>query len=261
MHINTFTAQTNGKTANADEATFAKDIRIQKFDPEKMDAQTWASNNCYELEMSGYRNEKKIIAKLLSGLPDELRYAVRADLQNNYPKVNGIYGGTVADFIKTLKQHAMQTTADMQESLQMLTLGSQRDLRRFFYQIKSLVDSTLTDKQRESGVAELIATAKFREKLPNYLRNNQLIASSTESGLKLVGLAQRVMNRCKGVLSANAFNTRGYKRAVEVVEADTAEVTTTTTTTTTSETTETPKVIQLWTTKTTTTTATTTTET
>ena len=210
IKINTSEVSPGDKTSTALANAFAKDIRIQRFDAEKQDAQTWVANNCYELEMSGLRDEKKIIARLLSGLPDELRYAVRTDLQNSFPKKDGVYGGTVADFVKILKEHAMQTTADMQESLQMLQLGSQRDLRRFYYQIKSLVDSTLTDKQRDSGVSELIASSKFREKLPNYLRNNQLIASSTEEGLKLVGLAQRVMNRCKSDnVPANTFNTKG----------------------------------------------------
>ena len=209
ININTLEVSPGEKTST--EVAFAKDIRIQRFDADKQDAQTWVANNCYELEMAGLRDEKKIIARLLSGLPDELRYAVRTDLQANFPKKDGVYGGTVADFIKILKEHAMQTTADMQESLQMLQLGSQKDLRRFYYQIKSLVDSTLTDQQRDSGVSELIASSKFREKLPNYLRNNQLIASSTESGLKLVGLAQRVMNRCKSDnVAANTFNTKGY---------------------------------------------------
>ena len=199
-------------TFSASEVLSNKDIRIQKFDPDKMDAQTWTGNQVYELEMSGHKDEKKMIAKLLSGLPDELRYAVRTDLQQTYPKVDGEYGGTVQDFLSILKTHAMQTTADMMESLSMLRLGNNKDLRRFYYQVKSLVDATLTTKQRDSGVSELIATAKFREKLPNYLRNNQLIASSTESGLALVGLAQRVMNRCKpeGV-EANAFQTSSGK--------------------------------------------------
>ena len=199
-------------TFSASEVLSTKDIRIQRFDPDKMDAQTWTGNQVYELEMSGLKNEKKMIAKLLSGLPDELRYAVRTDLQQNYPKIDGEYGGTVAEFLTILKTHAMQTTADMMESLSMLRLGNNKDLRKFYYQVKSLVDATLTTKQRDSGVSELIATAKFREKLPNYLRNNQLIASSTESGLKLVGLAQRVMNRCKheGV-EANTFQSSSGK--------------------------------------------------
>ena len=199
-------------TFSASEVLSNKDIRIQKFDPDKMDAQTWTGNQVYELEMSGYKDEKKMIAKLLSGLPDELRYAVRTDLQQTCPKVNGEYGGSIQEFLTILKTHAMQTTADMMESLSMLRLGNNKDLRRFYYQVKSLVDATLTTKQRDSGVSELIATAKFREKLPNYLRNNQLIASSTESGLALVGLAQRVMNRCKpeGV-EANAFQTSSGK--------------------------------------------------
>ena len=96
-----------------------------------------------------------MIAKLLSGLPDELRYAVRTDMQQEFPKEGGIYRGTVKDFVRIPKLHSMQT-----------------------------------------GVDDMTATAKFREKLPNYLRSNQLIASSTESGLKLVSLAQRIMNRC-----------------------------------------------------------------
>ena len=190
-------------------AMSAKDIRIQKFNPETMDAQTWVGNQVFELELSGFRSEQKMIAKLLSGLPDELRYAVRTDLQQSFPKVNDAYSATIADFLDILKTHAMQTQADMMESLAMLKLGTNKDLRRFYYQIKSLVDSTLDDKQRASGVSELLATAKFKEKLPNHLKNNQLIASSTESGLKLVGLAQRVMNRCKSdSIASNSFQTK-----------------------------------------------------
>ena len=190
-------------------ALSAKDIRIQKFNPETMDAQTWVGNQVFELELSGFRSEQKMIAKLLSRLPDELRYAVRTDLQASHSKVNDTYPATIADFLELLKTHSMQTQADMMESLAMLKLGTSKDLRRFYYQIKSLVDSTLDDKQRASGVSELLATAKFKEKLPNHLKNNQLIASSTESGLKLVGLAQRVMNRCKSdSIASNSFQTK-----------------------------------------------------
>ena len=190
--------------------SYAKDIRIQKFNPDSMDATTWTGNQVYELEMSGFKDQKKMIAKLLSGLPDELRYAVRTDMQQEFPKEGGIYGGTVKDFVRILKLHSMQTEADMMESLNQLKLGSNKDLRKFFYQIKGLVEATLDDKQKASGVADMIATAKFREKLPNYLRSNQLIASSTESGLKLVSLAQRIMNRCKSDgISANAYDTKG----------------------------------------------------
>ena len=198
---------------NTSESTAFKDIKIQRFDPERIEVTTWVGNQVYELELSGMKNEQKIIAKLLSGLPDELRYAVRTDLQSEYPKVNGAYGGTIADFTDILKKHSMQTLEDMQEALQQLKLGNGKDLRKFFYQIKGLVDATLTDEQRATGVSDMLTTAKFREKLPAHLRNNQIIASSTKSGLALVGLAQRVLNRCKtdGV-NANNFTTDKKKK-------------------------------------------------
>ena len=37
--------------------TYAKDIRIQNFDPTKVEATTWGENNVYELEMSGFKTE------------------------------------------------------------------------------------------------------------------------------------------------------------------------------------------------------------
>ena len=215
--ISSISAKMSNVAVNATDidevATYAKDIRIQKFDPAKVEATTWVGNNVYELEMSGFKNERKMIAKLLSGLPDELRYAVRTDLQAQFPKTEGVYGGTIADFVEILKKHSMQTLEDMQEALQQKKIGSEKDLRKFYFQLKGLVDATLTKEQRATGVSEMLTTAKFREKLPANLRQNQLIASSSEQGLKLVSLAQRVMNRCKtDGTEVNSFSTKKAKK-------------------------------------------------
>lgn len=213
------------KTNNLELEDKGRGIKISTFDPETESVSAWIDNNVYSLELYGTREEAKIIARLLSGLPENLLFAVRRDLQTSYPKGKNAAGTalTIDEFKRILETHAQQTPVDLQRSLEKLTItGSTTNLREFYFKLMAILAALYPNTTNEEDKTKLV-TQHFRQKLPTNIKNSQILSTSEAQGLELVKLAQRLLDANKnsstysnkiGVGHGNKFrgNFRGRGR-------------------------------------------------
>ena len=193
--IEDLTIQTN----NLELEDKGRGIKISTFDPETESVSAWIDNNVYSLELYGTRDEGKIIARLLNGLPENLLFAVRRDLQTSYPKGKNGRGEnlTVEEFKNILGTHAQQTPVDLQRSLEKMSItGSTMNLREFYFKLMAILSALYPNTTNEEDKTKLV-TQHFRQKLPANIRNSQILSTSETQGLELVKLAQRLMDSNK----------------------------------------------------------------
>ena len=190
-------AKLEAKTNNLSISDYKNRIKISTFDPEKESVTSWIDNNVYSLELDGIRDEPKIVARLMSGLPDPLLFAVRQDMQNTFPggKRNG-EDIKITDFADLLTVHANQTAVDLQRSLDKLQISAGSNLRESYFKLLAIL-TALYPKTTDEEDKKKLVTQYFRQKLPSNIRNSAIITTSEAQGLDLVKLAQRLMDANK----------------------------------------------------------------
>ena len=204
MHV----AEINANEPEETTTFKASTPKIEKFDA-KQNVDSWVQNQVYILEMSGLRDQKKIISHLLGGLGTNLLQAVRQELQTkNQEELK------TDNFKQALRNAAHQTDADLIRQLSNLKFHpeSMPTMKDLYLKITAL-NQALYPKVKDAETQKTMNTEEFKKKVPKAIRDSPNFQISDLKGYDLVDLAQRLADANKNELETNYFQSGGNKKS------------------------------------------------
>ena len=177
-----------------------------------MDA--WIDNSCFILEMSGLRDQKKILSHLLGGLDQNLLLSVRQALQAKEKSEDSedSEGLDTEDFRKALRLAAHQTDSDLVRQMAKLKYTDELNSMKDLYLKISALNQALFPKITDKNTRTNLDTREFKEKVPKDIKNHSVFKSSDKVGYELVALAQRLFDAGRNEVESNFNRTGGSSR-------------------------------------------------
>ena len=184
--------------------------KIDKFNP-KNNVDAWIDNSCFILEMSGLRDQKKILSHLLGGLDQNLLLSVRQTLQAK-EKSDESEELSTEDFRAALRLAAHQTDSDLVRQMAKLKYNDEMNSMKDLYLKISALNQALFPKIKDENTRTNLDTREFKEKVPKDVKNHSVFKSSDKVGFELVALAQRLFDAGRNEVESNFNRTRGSSR-------------------------------------------------
>ena len=192
-----------------------KDLKnhINVYDEKRISIDSWIDSSVYIAELANCRDEKLIIATLLSKLPEDTLGTVRAELAVKYPKGENL---NLNEFRSLLIKICEQSQNEMARSLEEMKYDpiKYKTFKEFYLRLLQKVTALHPKLKSKPDELKIITSQYFKRKMPISVRQNLNFELSELQNFELVELAQRIYNASQRVQSNNfRANTRYIKNS------------------------------------------------
>ena len=180
-------------------------LTIPKFKPELSTSDSWVSDSLFITDLLGIKDEPKIVALLLTKIPDNLSATITSALKGLKAAGKPI---DVASFKNELKLASKRSKIQLDTDLANAKLRPDETLRDFYLRLKNLIRMSFSDATEST--LEKITMKEFRMKCPQNVRSNVNFKTCADDAVLLVDIAQSICDTFKtSAHMVNYYQTRG----------------------------------------------------
>ena len=182
-------------------------LTITTFKPEITTSDAWINDSVFICDLLGVKDPEKVVALLLSKIPENLMSTVTSSLQEH--KKNGKLITTQA-FQEFLRIASKRSKIQIDSDLANAKITHSESFRDFFLRIKNLV--RMSFPKADEQTLEKIAIREFKTKVPNIVRNNVNFKTCQADSVILVDTAQSINDAIKNQQhESNFFRANNYR--------------------------------------------------
>ena len=180
-------------------------LTIPKFKPELSTSDAWVSDSLFITDLLGITDEPKVVALLLTKIPENLSATITSALKSIKKEGKPI---NVDSFKKELKLASKRSKIQLDTDLANAKLRQDETLRDFYLRLKNLIRMSFCDATE--ATLEKITMKEFRMKCPQAVRSNVNFKTCADDAVLLVDIAQSICDSMKSSAHmVNYYQTRG----------------------------------------------------